>query len=416
MTKRRSTPSRSNTQRLTLGGVTAVVIFAIVLIAQLAGIDVLGTEEETGSDTVVEEQPGGETEDTGGTGGTTVSLQAIPGGYDGGWFQIYFTEPINSADGPFEGSPLEKALVAALDGANTTIDASLFELNSQPVTDALVRAKTERGVQVRIVTDGFYGLEEPEATFDQLEEVGIPVIDDGSRGARMHDKFFVIDGLYVWTGSTNITHNGIYNNNNNAMLIRSSQLAQNYTTEFEELFSKQFGVTSPKDVPNPSFSYNDIRIETFFESEGDVVPRLAELVSSAHSLRFMTFSFTANLVWDDGGTEHSLVDLILTRAQAGELDLQGIIENSSRAQLSALFCAGLDVRRDGNKDVFHHKVFIIDESIVVMGSFNFSDSAATSNDENVLIIHSPAIAQAYLEEFGKRWDEAVPVPASEFDC
>jgi phosphatidylserine/phosphatidylglycerophosphate/cardiolipin synthase-like enzyme len=51
-----------------------------------------------------------------------------------------------------------------------------------------------------------------------------------------------------------------------------------------------------------------------------------------------------------------------------------------------------------------------------MGSFNFSDSAATRNDENVLIIHSPSIANVYLSEFAQRWRESKAMPASAFDC
>jgi phosphatidylserine/phosphatidylglycerophosphate/cardiolipin synthase-like enzyme len=47
----------------------------------------------------------------------------------------------------------------------------------------------------------------------------------------------------------------------------------------------------------------------------------------------------------------------------------------------------------------HHKVIILDGSIVITGSYNFSASAAEKNDENVLIIHSPEIAATYLEEF-----------------
>jgi phosphatidylserine/phosphatidylglycerophosphate/cardiolipin synthase-like enzyme len=61
--------------------------------------------------------------------------------------------------------------------------------------------------------------------------------------------------------------------------------------------------------------------------------------------------------------------------------------------------AGLDVRLDGNQGQMHHKVIIIDERIVITGSYNFSSSAETRNDENLLIIHSAEIAHPFLEEF-----------------
>ena len=59
---------------------------------------------------------------------------------------------------------------------------------------------------------------------------------------------------------------------------------------------------------------------------------------------------------------------------------------------------------------------IIDDSIVVMGSFNFSNNAANDNDENTLIIYNSDIASAYLEEFQRRWAESEVVPASDLDC
>jgi phosphatidylserine/phosphatidylglycerophosphate/cardiolipin synthase-like enzyme len=47
----------------------------------------------------------------------------------------------------------------------------------------------------------------------------------------------------------------------------------------------------------------------------------------------------------------------------------------------------------------HHKVFIVDEKIVVLGSYNFSQSAEQRNDENVLIVYNEDIAEQYVQEF-----------------
>jgi phosphatidylserine/phosphatidylglycerophosphate/cardiolipin synthase-like enzyme len=56
---------------------------------------------------------------------------------------------------------------------------------------------------------------------------------------------------------------------------------------------------------------------------------------------------------------------------------------------------------DGNPRKMHHKVIIIDESIVITGSHNFSRNADEKNDENVLIIYSPRLAKEYLIEFSR---------------
>lgn len=223
----------------------------------------------------------------------------------------------------------------------------------------------------------------------------------------MHNKFFIIDGLYVWTGSTNITNNDLYNNNNNAILIRSRQLAENYQAEFDEMWAGQFGARSANNVRSPVLTVNGTVIETFFESEGspawggyqsEPIVRLIALARQARSVRFMAFVLTR----DD------LMTAMAEQAGAGALDVRGVVESSQRRYITTLFCAGLDVRQDGNPDILHHKVFIFDDTTVALGSFNFTSSAANDNDENMLIIHNRDVARAFLEEFERRWAEATP--------
>ena len=60
---------------------------------------------------------------------------------------------------------------------------------------------------------------------------------------------------------------------------------------------------------------------------------------------------------------------------------------------------GASVRLDNNPYAMHNKVIIIDAKAVVTGSYNFTKSADTQNDENVLIIHSPNVAEIYVREF-----------------
>ncbi len=413
MTKRNTQPPKPT--RIKLGGLSSVLLILALLFAQFVlGIDVLNLSEETAPT-----ESGGaapsipDVVDT----SSLADLRPIPGGYDGGWFQLYFTQPINSTDeADFHGAPIEEALVQLIDSAQHTIDAAIFELNSEPVTQALIRAH-QRGVRVRVVTDNKHGLNDPETTITELQEAGIPVVADTSSRNLMHNKFFVIDGTYVWTGSTNITHNGIYNNNNNAIVIRSSRLAQNYAAEFEEMFEGQFGVSSPDAVPNPLVTVEGTPIETIFEAEGDAATRLAQLIQEAQTVRFMAFSFTDSLEYvDENRVERSVMELLRDRALSGALDVRGIVEASSRSFVAPLYCAGVEVRQDGNPDILHHKVFIFDGEIVALGSFNFSNSAASKNDENMLIIHNRAIAQAYLEEFNRRWAESEPIPSDALDC
>lgn len=49
----------------------------------------------------------------------------------------------------------------------------------------------------------------------------------------------------------------------------------------------------------------------------------------------------------------------------------------------------------------HHKVFIVDEKIVVTGSFNPTMSGDIRNDENIVIIYDKEIASEFLEEYDR---------------
>jgi phosphatidylserine/phosphatidylglycerophosphate/cardiolipin synthase-like enzyme len=138
-----------------------------------------------------------------------------------------------------------------------------------------------------------------------------------------------------------------------------------------------------------------------------VISRLTPLVEGAQrSIRFMAFSFTHD----------ALGEAVLGRAEAG-VDVQGIFETRGSetefSELPRLYCADVPTRQDGNPGTFHHKVFVIDDQLLITGSLNFSDNADESNDENVLIINNPDIAAEYLKEFERRWAEATePEPAS----
>ena len=55
----------------------------------------------------------------------------------------------------------------------------------------------------------------------------------------------------------------------------------------------------------------------------------------------------------------------------------------------------------------HHKFAVIDvngsDPTVILGSYNWTESGAYDNDENTLIIHDAALAQAYYAEWQRLW-------------
>jgi sugar-specific transcriptional regulator TrmB len=86
---------------------------------------------------------------------------------------------------------------------------------------------------------------------------------------------------------------------------------------------------------------------------------------------------------------------------------------ASGSDYQRILDAGIDIRDDNRAGLMHHKVMIIDGYVVVTGSYNWSWSAEESNDENVIILKSSVIAQAYLEEFNRIWEGTVKVTREE---
>jgi phosphatidylserine/phosphatidylglycerophosphate/cardiolipin synthase-like enzyme len=312
-----------------------------------------------------------------------------PDGQSESWYSIYFTDPSSPSADTYRGGP-DAALAAAMDEARVSIDLAVLDLNLWSVRDALIRAN-QRGVRVRVVVDSD-NLEENEV--QELVDAGIPVLGDRREGL-MHNKFTVIDRMEVWTGSMNYTITDGYRNNNNLIRLRSSKIAEDYTTEFEEMFVDDlFGPDVRAATPYSEVKVDGTLLEVMFSPDDGVSGRLVELLAGAQeSIQFLAFSFTS----DD------LAEVLLERAAAG-VRVSGVMdagqaESNSGGEYERFRSNGLDVFLDGNEDKMHHKIFIIDGKIVVTGSYNFSTSAETRNDENILILHNQDVARSYSEEF-----------------
>lgn len=317
-----------------------------------------------------------------------------PGGV---WYQLYFTSPRYPDEDQYHTGGLDERLAAAIDQAQKSVDVAAYDFDLTRVAEALIAAH-QRGVNVRLVTDTD---NVDERAVRSVQRAGIPVVDD-DRGAIMHDKFVVIDGSAVWTGSWNLTENGTYRNNNNAVALQSLRLAENYAAEFEEMFDdRAFGPGSPANTPYPKLKIGGVAVENYFAPEDEVAEKLVSLLEGAQSnIRFMAYSFTHD------GIGKAMRD----RARAG-VTVQGVFEGRSADNQYSEYgklkeVRGVEVRQDGNPYIMHHKVIIIDDETVVLGSYNLSASADERNDENVLVVHSAEFAAHYLSEFQRVWADA----------
>ncbi len=123
-------------------------------------------------------------------------------------------------------------LIMLIDNANTSVHAAVYSFTLDSVSDALIRAK-QRGVDVKVVVEKDQLSEYSE--YEKLKKAGVPVRID-SNPASMHNKFAVIDGEIVVTGSFNWSNNADKRNNENMIVINSEGIAFDYEKEFQEIF------------------------------------------------------------------------------------------------------------------------------------------------------------------------------------
>ena len=311
------------------------------------------------------------------------------------WYQLYFTDPHYPDNPANHHGGIDTHMVALMNGATKTIDVADYDFDLADVATAMAQAEA-RGVRVRMVTDtDTYTSDNKyiQAAFATLKNAKIPVVDD-QREAIMHNKFTVVDGEWVSTGSWNYTDGDTYHLNNNMIVIHSSDLAANYSNEFEKMFvQRDFGKAKDTSLPHPILNIDGTVVKNCFAPELDCSSLIVQTLNQAHtSIDFMAFSFT----------EDSIGNTMLARSKKG-VTVSGVFETTgSQTQYSEygkLEGAGLDVYTDGNPWSMHHKVIIVDDHIVIFGSFNFSQSANQSNDENLLIVDNSDLAQAFTAEF-----------------
>ena len=326
--------------------------------------------------------------DTPGTDLTPIDLQ-VGYGVRGTWFELYFTDPANPFSSQGTGG-IDGPLVEAIDAARLSIDVAAYSISLNSVRYALIRAH-DRGVTVRVVMESTnMDRSDPQA----LMEAGIPIVGDDRQGL-MHDKFMVIDKSEVWLGSMNFTDSGSYDDNNNMIRIKSTRIAEDYSQEFREMFEDdEFGPDVDPQTPNPTVEIDGTRVDVYFSPDDGVLNALGLLLSDAEeSIYFLAFSFTSN----------ELGTVVRQKHEAG-LDVKGVmdeeqINSNTGTEFDPFRQKGVDVLIDGNAGQMHHKLFIVDKKIVAFGSYNFSKSAEENNDENLIIVYNPQIAELFVQEF-----------------
>jgi phosphatidylserine/phosphatidylglycerophosphate/cardiolipin synthase-like enzyme len=160
-----------------------------------------------------------------------------------------FPRTMASPDGGIEG-----AIIRAIGAAKSTIDLSMFTFYSKSIAEALLQAK-ERGVAVRVVLDA------SQAKMMKLDEwfayYGFDVkllAGPDPHGPWMfeknHNKFVIVDGRLVASGSYNYTSNAENNNFENVGFMLQPLIAAFFNAFFQMLHDLGWKVKPPAEPPD----------------------------------------------------------------------------------------------------------------------------------------------------------------------
>ncbi|NES75245.1 MULTISPECIES: DUF655 domain-containing protein [Okeania] len=280
-----------------------------------------------------------------------------------------------------------------------------------------------------------------------LTNAGVPLIDDtadGSKGSGlMHHKFVVVDGQTIIVTSANFTNSGIHGdfsesmsrgNANNLLKIESSELAELFTEEFNLLWGdgpggkqdSKFGVKKPF-RPVRQIFIGDTKVAVKFspisntkswqQSTNGLINQTLELAQKSIDLSLFVFSSqplvnTLENQSKKGVLIQGLIDPSFAYRYYSEgLDMMGIAlankckyEADNRTWEKPIFTVGVPNLLPGDR--LHHKFGIIDNSIVITGSHNWTEAANKNNDETLLIIENSTVAAHFDREFQRLYQTA----------
>lgn len=303
-------------------------------------------------------------------------------------------KPSNSCN-----TPVCNALVNEINNAKSSIDFAIYGYSKIPAIEKALVLAQKRGVKIRFVYD--------------LDDAGKNIYPDTIYLTRlltnnradyeapiMHDKFFIFDGKSVMTGSANISNTDMSGFNSNVIVfVDSTQIANIYSQEFEQMYCGAFHKQKHK-IKNENVSGADFAVY-FAPEDKPITTQVIPLIDNARKYVYIP----AFLI-----THKGLADSLVRASKRGvavKVILDATNTHTSSSKMKMLRANGLgggvQVKTENFAGKLHSKSIIIDDMYTVIGSMNFSRSGEGVNDENLLIIKDKNIAFFYKTFFQYLW-------------
>jgi phosphatidylserine/phosphatidylglycerophosphate/cardiolipin synthase-like enzyme len=326
----------------------------------------------------------------------------------------------------------EDLIIKAIETAKESVDMSMFTFASERIARALVKAKQD-GKKVRVVVDKTQSAQnfmEPFVEWLAFHNIEIKTLagpnEDGSEWAeKNHNKFIILDGKLVATGSMNYTHSAFNTGFENVFFLNEKEDAASFVMYFNDLFrhTRAERVVAPPQEPTMPTGEEIVAELRGPPAPLPAAPTWPELPARG-AVKFHKETFPAAAVRPHDPVQDLLIKAIensekTIRLALYEFNLHEVLSALQRAKkrgvkieiiadYSHIYPQGLNskgrertmsdeyrtlidegfeisvLRGVKSSGIMHHKFAIFDGLMVNFGSYNWAHTAEYNHFESVM--------------------------------
>ncbi|EKR72775.1 phospholipase D-like domain-containing protein [Leptospira noguchii] len=296
----------------------------------------------------------------------------------------------------FKKRNVRDKILKLIESAQFSIDLWIYSFDDLEILNALKNANA-RGVTIQILAD-------PEKEYSiELKSLGL--FQKWEKSGLQHSKILIVDRKKVFLGSGNFTWYGLENDLNGYV---SFDLFDSEIQNFYSFLDENFISLS---IPPFEFYISP--------AKGRLIQNLIlrEVDRSQNEIKYLIF-------------DH--FDSVLT-SRLALADLKGIkvkgiydspVDEEGKFLANVFRNPGSEIAGDGNDEtisldsfgkggLLHHKTMILDNQVLISGSYNFSMSARDKNREILFKTIDPYLIDSYSKEWERIRQNAIsyrPIP------
>ena len=325
-------------------------------------------------------------------------------------------------------------IVNAINEAQSSINVAALLITSENIFNALIDAHN-RGVNVRIVVDA-NSANTSGSDVQALLDQNIPV-KLNSEFRIMHNKYIVIDGKSVQTGSFNYSSNADKKNAENAIFLNGqSDIAKLYTDNFERLFADSNSINNLNEMNvNRGFLSEHLARESDFSIE-EMLKKSGTSFSTVqinNGTVDVAFSDACNYIPSSPSAKNLVLQLIqsaknniymaaygfsdpdiisaLKDRQNNGVNINIVLDyksNSKNSSVDDLRSLGANVYLNKKFSIMHNKYIIVDNNSLELGSFNYTTSAEKEQCNNILVFYNQdALVTNYMNDWNMLYQTSI---------